>query len=347
MKYSLYFTIAFSVATSISMDQPLTHTKPSLIRTLDIAGSEQAFYTPDGNNLIIRAHNGAGNEMTICNAIQEYKKRFTVSLPPYTRIADASPDSTNVITLDVQEPILQWNIQRASHAVLSQKTKGATNARFNREGNLLAFSNEEGACILDLASNTVIAKMEMSSANTVVAWNPANNAQIAASSESQDPHTQWWLWDWQTGEEKHLADLATELTAPIEFSDDGNLLVAGAADQFIVCNIKTAALAYFNLQGKKAGTQPLPIERKEMPYAINFVPGQSHAFFAGSSSNEIIYCDLDDDRNSFTFRPQANERKTFIKAIAVHPNGKILTAGNAQGGADPSMVQLWDISAQK
>jgi hypothetical protein len=321
----------------------MENTIPAVLKTVQIAGGKRAFYTRDGNYLVMEAYNGVGNTMMVKKTPQ-YEEGTSIPLPPRTSIADVSPEN-KAITTDTVNPLMLWDIHNGAHWKLSEETQEAACAKYNKTGNLLAFNNRKGISIMDVKSSKILKVLE-NSVLTEFNWNPTKESEIGicAMQGGSWNDTKWRVWDFVTGNDAQ--DLATIKNLPItsypKYSNDACSLVAGADSQFVQYDFKTAVLAYYNLKKEKSAT-PFPATGSPL-YSASLVPGAGTRVFAGTVANQVVYADLDEPQNSFIFNPEPGHIADPVFALAIHPSLGHMAVSNLDA-KDNSVVKILDIRA--
>lgn len=265
-------------------------------------------------------------------------------MPPRTFIADVSPEN-KAITADTINPLMLWDINNGAHWQMSDVTQGASHAKYNKTGKCLAFDYPQGVCIFDTTSNKIV-KVLPNSSVAAIDWNPTKESEIGicAMQGGSWNDTKWRIWDFVTG--KDAQDLAIIknllITSYPKYSNDASSLVAGADSQFVQYDFKTAALAYYNLKKEKSA-MPLPTTGSPL-YSASLVPGTGTRVFAGTVANQVVYADLDEPQNSFTFNPEPGHTADPVFALAIHPTVGHMAASNLDS-KDNSIVKILDIRA--
>ncbi len=333
-----------------AMDKPIIQVVPPLIKSFQIPGNIQSgmFYTPDGKHLLANVHISPTKNVLQLIKTDYYTQVTDIpmsSAPSY--IVDVSPDSEYVVTADDMGPLHRWNIND-EHVEPIPYTQQAGNAAFDMNAKRLMVSTPDGVYVLDLASETIIHKLvnsETCSAN--FAWNVCNTNEAALCYLGDDwKNTKWGIWDLVADKIRPLATVTPQLTGSFTYSNDGKSLVAGALNQYVQCDIKTAALAYYALNGAKS-TMPFPTANGKSLYSSQLLPGNGMKFFAGTDNNEVAYCDTDDTSQSFIFNPESSDTTDPVLAIALNLSQfcKQL-AVPTQNDQNQYLLKIYDLSRQ-
>lgn len=327
-----------------AMDKPAIQVVPPLIKSFAIPGNiqSQMVYTPNGQLLIATVHESPKKNILRLIKTDDYTQATDIPmLPAASYIVDVSPDNQYVVTANDMGRLHRWNID-VEYVEAIANTQQAGNAQFDVSGKRLMFSAPDGVYVLDLASETIMHKLvnaEACSAN--FAWNKLNNNEAALCYLGDNwKNTKWGIWDLVANKVRPSATIAPELTGSFSYSNDGQSLVASAVNQCVQCDTKTAALAYYALNGAKSST-PFPTANGKSLYSSQLLPGVGIRFFAGTDNNEVVYCDTDDTCQSFIFKP--SETTDPILALAINPQGKQL-AVPTKNNQNQYLLKIYDIT---
>lgn len=348
MNYKI--NILFLVFTFIvmqAMDKPTIQVVPPLIKSLPIPGNiqSQMVYTPDGQLLIANVHESPTKNILKFIKTDNYTQATDIVMPSApSYIVDVRSES--VITADNMGPLHRWHIND-EHDESIAHTQEAGNAKFDTAGKRLMFSTPNGVFVLDLESNTIIQKLENSDACSAdFVWNIHNQNEVGLCYMGDNwTNTKWGIWDLVANKVRPLATVGPQLTGNFSFSNDGQSLVAGAANQFVQCNVRTEALTYYALNGVKSN-KPLNTFGTAV-YSSLLLPGKGVRFFAGSARNRVVYCDTDDTGQSFVFNPAPSDTSNSILAIAVNlSSDNTQLAVPTQNSQKQNLLNIYDVSTQ-
>ena len=345
----IYFFLSIGVISNslLAMEQSPSQgpVKPPISQRLNIVGPLFAAYMRDNGSFIVGTSTETKNQIYVTDT-QTYATKWVADLASTdTNVSDVSPDSKHVLAYS-EDSLTVWDIETKKTVTFLGITTDPVGAVYNKVGDQLLISEANGALIFDLRSNKV------SLENNELIWpaltpNPVENNTISALTclTGHYPH-KLLICDSALIELCSLASFDLETTTNAQWSNDGKSLVVGGAGQLIECESNSGSLTYYNLQGKKVGNKPIKIteeNRGSWPLNINFMPGDAKRFFSGTTMNTLIYCDLEDDAQSFSFKSQSGGNDA-IEAVAIDPNGNCLAAGNFGDSGNQSLIQLWDIS---
>lgn len=339
--------VCISFVSLQAMDKPDIQVIPPLVKTLNVKGAiyPQMVYTPNGQLLVATVKTQSQNSMKLIKTAGYTDATDIKMLSALANITTVSPDSQFVITGDGLSELNQWNLAVETHVVLPH-TKDATNARYDISGKQLMFSNPCGTYLLDLNSNQIVRSLGETYQNADFCWHPTHADQAGTSTLCNNrENSQWDIWDLAADKVRPLATLPLPVDTKdsLFFSNDGESLQAAVDDQCVSCDTKTAALAYYSLNGIKSSN---PIKRNnKFLYAPQFLKGNGIRFYAGSDENTVVYCDTEDTTKSFMFNPESGNASNIIYALAMSPDGNQLAVPTQSG--NKNLVKIFDVSSQK
>lgn len=337
-----YLRISLLVCYSLcAMEESEHKSLPSPLKTLAIAGALSAFYSEDGQFLIIDAKNAVGRTMAV-RKTTDYEGGINIPLPPHCFISTISPDNY-AITADNYNPLIKWNITNGAHEAMSELTAGAAFARYDKSGQQLLFSRQGKIFLLDLASNKIVKKIEREAYHATAAWNPADAHQVGVSLQKANYcDSEWCIWDLVADKIRTLATIAPRILGNImTYNNTGDSLVSGNLGQFVKCDTQTAAIVYYSVDGRKSNQ---PFQDGNQLNSASVVPGVGTRLFAGANKNRLVYCDMDDISQSFVCNPEPSNTTNDIKALAINSSRKEL-AINTVNATNESVVKILTIKS--
>ena len=346
MKNKFFLVLVLISSYIAAMENPEIQVVPPLLKTFKMPGAinSKMVYTPNGEFLIANVRPSQTKNIMKIIKTNGYTDVTDIDMPSSLDfITDVSPDSQYVLTANELHALRQWNINIEDSTGLPH-TQEAGNAKYDRTGKRLLFSNPSGTYILDLTSNEIIKSLVSATYNSAdFSWHPTNPDQIGISTLGQDwQNSQWGIWDLVADKVRTLTTVPVQTTGTLTFSKDGNSLLATAVDQCVQCDTKTAALTYYALNGAKS-SNPIKGNNKSL-YASQFLKRDPISFYAGSDKNTVVYCDTDDTAKSFTFTLELDDTIDTIYAMAMNADGSRLAVPSEV--KKENVIKIFDVSAQ-
>ncbi len=348
------FSLIFVSNCVVAMNNPaeMKALTPSIIKEFPVPGLIDMQYTPDGKKLLVNQCSGGNALITLYDTsdytpeTNEDGKIHTIQLAN-ANIMTVTPDSKEVVIGVGENNLLaRVNLKTRQQQSMSIQTVAAQSAQYSADGKKLLITISGGVSVIDVEQpnqNAVGVYQEKKNFN--VAWNPVNPWQVGISvndSAVNQVNSQWSLWDIRTPNPQNIVVVPPQLTTCLEFSNDGTQLISGAMGQMVVCDTKTAALAYYSLNGKKSN-QPNPVEGEHFLLSPVILPGEGTRMFVGDAGDKIYYYDLEQPENFFSYIPLPQDY-LWGPILALSTDGKQMASSNYLGSKDKSRMQILDVS---
>lgn len=327
-----YFSIIILVMCSLvcAMENPLS---PKLLQILKKSGPvKAASFTPSGHRLAV---GGMHPELIIYMEDGDDDDKLLSIAHCDTRSSvlciDASPNSGEFAAGTFDGKIILHDTFNGSQNEVLATDALVNSVQYSKSGlHLLAACNDK-CRIWDLLSKTISRTFSDHACSVLNAqFNPSDNTQIASCSAKSNSI---YIWDLRQKSATTAINFDPSVCR-VAYNNAGTKLMIAQADQFMVFDPRNTAKAFaiYDVLGKKISKEIYPSKDKHMTRAIQFLPDQGDAFFAGLDG-AITFCDLNKDDNSFSFRNDT------VNAITIHAD--TLATGSWAG----SCIKIWDIKA--
>lgn len=329
---SLLLFISFS---ALAMDAPSVESAilaPSIKNTINIAYPTTLCYTRNGTRLVAAT---SSYEVCVCTPnAQEPDLRIPVK--DYVYALDTSPQFTDLIAMqDASDKISVYDLRGLRSVTQIENAAGSIMLKYNNEGNqLLVTTSQNGCNLVDVRSKVTTAVLPGTKIYGAH-YNPVHNDTIAVMNDEAIQ-----LYDIRAGKTITTAALTSSLIS-MAFNKYGNKIIASCTGNLTLLDAKTgAALAYYNIKGKKIGQ---PTQNKRLQASnVAFFPHQNK-FIASQCDGWMIFADANKSEYHGTFQIPEDTRYPQFFPFTISPDGNDMPVSLTENG----VIYVYDVSGIK